>query len=230
MRRHIIALTLLASTGCGSHDRPLETPVVVTAPTPTPRGTKPLVDPPYAIISDEDEGTARRRVEVNLKEKVTPEVLREIALEVKSKEGRQHERTAIFYYVPVEFPELAGQPWASTHFMPALEVKILGLSKEEEDTMRKIPLDHEGNRIGAWLPDDHYKTLDLIYEQEGVIKIAELRSATERSDSDMTEIPSETGRSFVKVKGSNIYGVDPAGNLRIFNAQGQVISAAKPMR
>jgi hypothetical protein len=155
---------------------------------------------------------------------------REIALEVKSREERPHERTAIFYYLPVGFPELAGQPWAYTHFKPALDVKILGLSKEEEDSMRKIPLDHKGKRIGAWLQDNQYKTLDLIYDEDGAIKIVEIRSPTERSDSDMKELPSTTGRRFEKFKGNNIYDVDYAGNLRIFNAEGQVLSAARPMR
>jgi hypothetical protein len=232
MRRHAIALTLLASIGCGSRDQAVvpQLPVAVTAPVPTPHDASPLVDPPYTITSDVDEGPERRLVDVNLNKKVTSEVLREIALEVKAKEKRQHERTDISYYLPTEFPEIAGLRWASTRFNPSLDVKILGLSKEEEDAIRKLPLDHKGKRIGAWLPNDQYKTLDLIYEQEGVVKIAEIRSATERSDSDMKELSSEAGRSFVKVKGSNIYEIDHVGNLRISNAQGQVFSAAKPMR
>lgn len=149
---------------------------------------------------------------------------------MKAKEERQHERTAIFYYLPAVLPELAGQAWATTHFKPTLEVKILGLSEQEEAEMRKLPLDHKGKRIGAWLPDDQYKTLDLIYEQDGAVKIAEIRSATERSDSTMTELPSLNGRRFMKARGSNYYDVDYAGNLRISNAVGQVISAAKPIR
>ena len=231
MPRHILTLALLALTGCGQEAE--QQAVLIenegeTAPAPNPRDANP--PSPYTITSDVDEGPERRRVDVKLKEKVTPEVLREIALEVKAKEKRRHERTDISYYLPVGFPEIAGVAWASTRFNPSPDVKILGLSKEEEDALRKIPLDHKGKRIGAWLPDDQYKTLDLIYEQEGVIKIAEIRSATERSDSDMTELSSETGRSFVKAKGSNIYGVDHAGNLRISNAQGQVFSAAGPMK
>ncbi len=223
MTRQILAFAVLASIGCEQGAEPI-------APPAAPRNSKIPVEAPYKIISDRDEGPARREVEINLNKKMTTDALREIALEVKSKEERRHERTVIFYYLPVEFPEIAGMPWASTHFHPALDVKILGFSKEEEDAMRKIPLDHKGTRIGAWLLDAQYKTLDVIYEHEGTVKIAEIRSATERSDSDMTELSSKTGRSFAKVKGSNIYEVDQAGNLRISNAQGQVISAAKPMR
>ena len=225
MTRQILAFALLASIGCDQEAEPQ--PI---APPAAPRKAKISVEAPYSIISDRDEGPARREVEVNLNKKMTPDALRKIALEVKSKEERQHERTAIFYYLPVEFPELAGEPWASTHFKPALEVKILGLSTEEEDAMRKIPLDHKGKRIGAWLQDNQYKTLDLIYDEDGAIKIAEIRSPSERSDSAMIELPSTTGRRFRKVNGINIYDVDYAGNLRISNAEGKVFSAAKSMR
>ena len=225
MTRQILAFALLTSIGCDQEAEPQ--PI---APPAAPRNAKIPVEAPYSIISDRDEGPARREVEVNLNKKMTPDALRKIALELKSKEERQHERTAIFYYLPVEFPEVAGEPWASTHFKPALEVKILGLSTEEEDAMRKIPLDHKGKRIGAWLQDNQYKTLDLIYDVDGAIKIAEIRSPIERHDSDMIELPSTTGRRFRKVNGINIYDVDYAGNLRISNAEGKVFSAAKLMR
>jgi hypothetical protein len=225
MTRQILAFALLASIGCNQEAEPQS-----IAPPAAPRNAKIPVEAPYSIISDKDEGPVRREVEVNLNKKVKPDALREIALEVKSREERPHERTAIFYYLPVEFPELAGEPWASTHFKPALEVKILCLSTEEEDAMRKIPLDHKGKRIGAWLQDNQYKTLDLIYDEDGVIKIAEIRSRIERSDSVMIELPSTTGRRFRKVNGINIYDVDYAGNLRISNAEGKVFSAARSMR
>jgi hypothetical protein len=224
MTRHaVFALALLTSIGCGSR----QDAEPQAASIPPARNPKIPVEVPYRIESDVDEGPARRAVDVKLNKKVTPEVLREIALEVKAREERPHERTAIFYYLPVVFPELAGQPWASTHFKPGLEVKILGPSQQEEEAMR---LDHKGKGIGAWLQDNQYKTLDLIYDEDGAIKIAEIRSPTERSDSDMIEVPSSGGRRFQKVKGSNFYDIDPFGNLRISNPEGQVISAAKPMR
>jgi hypothetical protein len=234
--RPSLALALLFASpliGCGSGDQDAApgkvAPVKSDVPAPAPRKVEIRAEGPYTITSDLDEGPKMRRVDVKLKKKVTPEVLREIALEVKAKGERPHERTIIFYYLPVEFPEIAGQAWATTHFLPALEVKILALSQQEEDALRSIPLDHKGKRIGAWLQDNQYKTLDLIYD-DGAIKLAEFHSPTERSDSVMNELPTESGRSFSKVKGTNIYHVDDAGNLRISNAQGQVFSASKPIK
>jgi hypothetical protein len=229
-RHNFLALALLALTGCGSHQE-AERQTAVIPPT---RNAQIPLDAPYQITSDGDEGPVRRLVEVKLKRKVSPEVLREIALEVKAKEERPHERTVIFYYLPVEFPELAGQPWASTHFKPALDVKILGLTKQEEDTMRSIRLDHKGKRIGAWLPDNQYKTLDLIYDEDGAIKIAEISSPTARSDSDMIEMPGFDLRLMSSM--NEISGMPPEGrnlivvatvskelHIRIFDSNGKTV-------
>ncbi len=227
IRRTFLAIAVLASlSGCGGRQESKRQAALI----PPARNPKIPVEVSYPIISDVDEGPVRRLVDVKLNMKVPPEVLREIALEVKAKEERQHERTVIFYYLPVAFPELAGLPWASTHFKPDLDVEILGLSKREEDSMRSMRLDHKGKRIGAWLQDNQYKTLDLIYDEDGAIKIAEIWSPTARSDSAMIEMPTTTGRRFKKVQGSDIYDVDPDGNLRISNAEGKVFSASKPLR
>jgi hypothetical protein len=188
MTRHtLLALALLTSIGCGRRQQAEPE----TASIPPASNPEIPVEAPYTIIVDRDGDPARREVEVKLNKKVTAQVLREIALEVKSKEERRHERTAIFYFLPAEFPELAGQPWAYTHFKPALDFKILGLTQQEEDAMRKIPLEHKGKRIGAWLQDNQYKTLDLIFDEDGAIVIAEIRSPTERSEAYMNELPSE---------------------------------------
>jgi hypothetical protein len=227
MIRHAFFLVaLLTSIGCNNRDE--AKPQI--APIPPPKVPKIQPESSYSIRSDTDESPVRRAVDVELKTKVAPEVLRKIALEIKSKEERPHERTAIFYYLPTPFPELAGVPWASTHFRPDVDVKILGLTQQEEDKMRSLPLDHKGKRIGAWLQDNQYKTLDLIYEEDGAVKIAEFQLPAERADSDMIETPSPNGRRFRKVKGSNIYEVDQSGNLRIFNTEDQLISASKPMK
>jgi hypothetical protein len=229
-RLTVFAIALLTLIGCDSSEEagPLAAGPKAAAKPVTGQAKKPVA-PLYTIISDEDVSPVRRAVDVKIYSKVTPEVLREIALKVKAREERPHERTAIFYYLPVDFAELSGLPWASSHFNPEVKVKILGLSKEDEDRLRSMKLEHKGKRIGAWLQDNQYKSLDLIYEVDGVIKIAEIRSPTERSDSDMVEMPTTKGRSFRKVKGSNHYDVDSFGNLRISNIEGQVISAAKPI-
>ena len=225
-RPTLFALGLLTAVGCGG--RPEAKPPA--APTPPAGSPKAPGEPSYAISSDVDESPVRRVVEVKLAGKVTPEVLRQIALEVKAREERPHERTVIFYYLPAAFPGLAGEPWASTHFTPGLKVEIMGLSAVEEGTLRALRIDHQGRRIGAWLQDNQYKTLDLIYDENGTIKIAEITSPTSRVDTNMIEMPTLSGRRFRKVKGSNLYEVDLEGNLRIFNADEQLISAAKPIR
>jgi hypothetical protein len=240
--RSAVALLLLSPfIGCESRypapvpetsvktDVPAPAPSTPKTPGPTPRYPKTTTGESYRITSDAEEGPSRRLVEVKLDKKVTLEALREISLAVKAREERPHERTVIFYYLPVEFPEIDGLAWAAAYFKPGLEVKILGLSDQEEDALRHLPLDHKGKRIGAWLQDNQYKTLDLIYD-DGGIKIAEIQSPTARTDSGMIELSSPNGRRFKKINGTNIYNIDHRGNLRISNGEGKVISAAKPMK
>lgn len=61
--------------------------------------------------------------------RVSPEVLREIALDVKSREKKQYERTFIFIYLPEKIPGGKKMTWATCHFNPTLEVRMLGLDQ-----------------------------------------------------------------------------------------------------
>src|SRR5437588_13094114 len=93
---------------------------------PMPESSPPRnipVEVSYPIIRDEDEYnplSKKRMVDVRLNTKVSKEVLREIALAVKSTEKRQYERTFIFYYLPGE-----DRPWATSHFNPTLQATTL---------------------------------------------------------------------------------------------------------
>ncbi|QDT94253.1 hypothetical protein [Gimesia algae] len=65
----------------------------------------------------------KRSLVVFLDGKVSEERLREIALELKSKETRSYERTFIVYLLP-GMKENEGA-WATTHFDPDLKIDIL---------------------------------------------------------------------------------------------------------
>ena len=69
----------------------------------TIRPRKIPIEVSYPIVEDQSERT-KRNVRVRLNMKVTEDVLREIALEVKGQARRQYERTFIFYEVPSRIP------------------------------------------------------------------------------------------------------------------------------
>jgi hypothetical protein len=222
-------LLILPLIGCGNLDQPATAP---EATKPVARNTKIPVEVSYPIIKDEDEvgpDYSKRMVEVRLNMRVSKEVLREIALDVKGQEKRQYERTFIFFYLPKEVYGVQDHTWATGHFNPTLDVTIHGLTKEEEQALRKMPITHAGKRIGAWLLD-FSRCIVLIYEDAGIIKNADIFPKGDRFDDEMVELPSQKGRRFT-IEGSNeIHEIDESGTLRLYDEDNTVFAAALPLK
>ena len=102
---------------------------------PTP-DSQPIQEPTipddmsYSIIDSTAIAGIKRSLDVRLNKRVTEDTLRAIALKLKSQDSRDYDRTFITYYLPGM--TVGAGAWATTHFTPDLEVKILGLSTEEE--------------------------------------------------------------------------------------------------
>lgn len=91
---------------------------------------KPSVASAYRILGEETSGRERRTVSVRLAEKVTADVLRRIAYEIRDAAPVHYERTFILYYLPDASTDRPA--WASTHFRPELEVAIRGTTLEQD--------------------------------------------------------------------------------------------------
>ena len=84
-------------------------------------------------------------LDVRLNQKVSQDVLRAIALELKSNDSRQYDRTFIVYYLPAMNVDSGG--WATTNFNPTLDVRILGLTAHFNVRFRCCPTEGGDNRI-----------------------------------------------------------------------------------
>ena len=230
----VASLLLLSQAGCSDRQSvAVAEPVVTPAPPPQRKPNLPT-EASYSTIKDGEEYnsfTQKRMVELRLNKRVSPEVLREIALEVKAKERHQYQRTFIWVYLPEPLPGVKGALWATCHFDPTLNVDRTGMTKEEEDAMRAIKFDLPGKRIGEWLMDTQYGGwLVVIFEDRGKLKVAETHSSPEPFISEMVEIKAESGRQFKKVVGSEIYAVDESRSLRVYNSTGNVFAGAMPLK
>jgi len=236
----VVACMLSAiQMGCGSsgQDKPTDEPgqAALAIPSTTPmRSSKIPIEVSYPIIRDEEEYnqfSKKHMVDVRLNMKVSPEVLREIALEVKANEKRQYERTFVFIYLPEQSSGVKNDPWATCHFNPTLDVNILGLTKEDEAALRSLKLDVPGTKIGAWLIDVQFVGhVAVLYEEGSRVKLADFTTGGGRFDSEMIELPSEIGRRFKKVNGSEIYAVDDSGILRMYNSDNKAFAGALPLK
>lgn len=109
--------------------------------------------PTYKIIGENTEDPfykqrIKRSVDVRLAGKVSEGVLRTIAMKIKNADPNSYQRTFICYYLPGETVNKGC--WATTHFDPDLEVRILGLSIEQEKTLKERPQNSSRKLIATW--------------------------------------------------------------------------------
>jgi len=108
-------------------------------------------DVSYSVISSRiiPRVINNRSLEIRISRRVPQDVLRAIALKIKSEDSRTYERTMIAYYLPGM--TVGSGAWATTHFNPSLEVRILGLSAEAEESLRNQKVTGRREVMGTWL-------------------------------------------------------------------------------
>lgn len=106
------------------------------------------------------------------------------------------------------------------------------MTKEEEESLRKLTIEFRGKKVGSWLIDAPYAGgyIALIYEDSGTVKLAQVVPNGERFDEDMSELKSQRGRRFKKIAGGDLYDVDEAGVLRIIGRDNKVVEVGIPLK
>lgn len=123
MIKYIVILALfLVYAGCGSDSKEKQSVV-----------EKNLITTPYTITEDIHKRDIKRSVTVLLYAKPSKEELKKIALKIFKSDSASYARTFISYYLNDNSKDYGY--WATTHFNPSLEVKILGLSDEGEKSL-----------------------------------------------------------------------------------------------
>ena len=127
MKNLLYSLVLFIAVGCGSD---LNIPKDVT----------------WEITEEKaNEALSKDNITILLNKKVDESVLKEIALHIKESRPK-YNKLWIFYHIP-DMTE--GMAWATTHFTPGLEVKILGsTSTQDENTAKAETI--EGEILGKW--------------------------------------------------------------------------------
>lgn len=232
--RHLAAIVTALSfftVACGNSSQPENSQSSVGAPSAAP----------YTVINTSARPGIKRTIDVRLKRKELEGTLRVIANKLKSQDARKYDRTFISYYLPGM--EVGSGAWATTHFDPDLEVRILGPTEAEgRIVIRRLAekqLERNREVIGRWLDHDP-SGRDSIHNLGGRITI--FRSAGkiffEQNFKDggtyKTELvwnrESPAGRRFDKVKRSRagdhwIIGHD--GNLQAHDDQGLISTSKK---
>jgi hypothetical protein len=186
-------------------------------------------DVSYSVIQADIVLGIRKSIDVRLTKKVSEATLRAIALELKAGDSRLYDRTFIVYYLP-DMPVGAGG-WATTHFDPGLEVRILGLAEEAERVDAVAAAISTREDIGRWL-DERSGSQIVMYRDRGILYVERYFSDGSVLKEELVETTSQLGRRFESKGGSSLGGhwvIDRTGALQIRDNVG-LISKAKPVK
>lgn len=103
----------------------------------------------YTVLEDEKLGRIKRSVELLLAERIEVADLERLAHEIRDGDQTKYERTFIGWRVVGD--DLEGMYWASTHFDPDLDVKIIGPTAAEYAYLRTLNPVVFGVEQGSWI-------------------------------------------------------------------------------
>lgn len=213
-----------SSGGSSGYSSPSNKPSPAHAPAP---GIS--ADVTYSIIDSDTFLDYKRSLDVRLNKKVSEETLRAIALKLKAQDSRNYERTFICYYLPDM--EVGAGAWATTHFNPNLDVRILGLTAEQEETLKQQPDDPSREVIGSWLDESPFIGSRItIFRQNGKLFIENTYKDGSSGKKEIVEKLSGKDRTFRRKEGSSVgefYLIDNQGNLQMWDEEGIISTARK---
>ena len=98
------------------------------------------------IIETDKLGDVKKSLTIRAQAQLSKGELEELALYLRS-QNKNYERLFIAYYLPDM--KINTGAWATTHFTPSLEIKILGVTTDEKKVIIEVDLP-SGEIIGKW--------------------------------------------------------------------------------
>ncbi len=186
-------------------------------------------DVSYSIIDSSALPGIKRSVDVRLNKKVSERILRAIARKLKSQDSRDYDRTFIAYYLPGM--AVGAGAWATTHFNPDLEVRILGLTAEEEEKLLAEPAPANREIIGRWLDERPFIGSRItIFHEDGKLFIEHMFKDGSSLKNELVEKKSALGRRFDELEGSSFgdhWVLVSNGNLQVRDNEGLISTFKK---
>ena len=186
-------------------------------------------DVSYTIISSAVTPGFKKTLDIRLNRKVPEEVLRTIATQLKNSDQHNYERTFIVYYLPgMKVGSLA---WATSHFDPDLQVRIIGVSSDQEEFLLSKTAHPAGIRIGRWMEEGALAGIIIIYREGGETFLERNFKDGSSVREEVVERPSPGGRRFeIRAPSSDdgaYYVIDKNGNLQLRDIQGVINNSKK---
>ena len=178
----------------------------------------------YTVIEKSNMGSIKSSVSIRLEKKVSRDFLHQLAFKLRESEPRKYDRMFIAYYLPGMTP--GSGAWATSHFNPNLEVKILGTTIEEEKALKNDSKGSSGEFIGEWIDESPYVGAKYTFLRRND-KILMIRKFKDGSGSEKEMVQKkQSGRLRFEEKGGNDFGeyylIDSNGNMGIYDNAGLI--------
>jgi len=122
--------------------------LVIGSFVPDAERPRPQAPTPYQIIDSSRVGDAKCSLDIRLEHRLNEPELQPLALYIQGQHASGCQRVFLSYYLPGM--EVGAGGWATTHFNPNLDVKILGLTVEEAGARPPLP---DGELVGRWISE-----------------------------------------------------------------------------
>ncbi len=180
----------------------------------------------YKIRSDEKNRDIKRAVEVDLKERITEQQIKNIANNIKLNDSTKYQRTFILFYIP----EVTDSAWALATFDPNLVIKLIGSSKAEHEKLAAKSKSVEGNVLGQWNANWGFEYKVIIEEKEGKILMHNIFADSEQKPEELMVINVNGKKAYQDEVGKDhgeYYIINKDGDLEHWSKNGNYYTAPK---
>jgi len=174
----------------------------------------------YTIIEDNKKRNIRRAVTVRLAHKVSKKDLIQIAKRIKNADRVKYKRTFIEYLLPGMVIGMG--LWARTDFDPTLEVKIRGLTLEDQKALISKMTTKRSDEIGSWISECCPPGIITIYKKKGAFFLERNFADGSKSEEKVIRKLSSRGVQFLIINSSSgdYYLIDKSHNLQDRDKEG----------
>ena len=183
---------------------------------------------PYEIIGRDRIGNTRCSFDVRLEERAPESSIRNIAEEIKRREAEECERIFIVHYLPGM--EVNAGAWATSHFTPNLEVRIMGQTVEQANSAPPLL---DGEVVGRWRRDVlPAGWLTIVRRDDQLIArwdylAGDYLTDGSNSENSLDESQLPDGRLRFEDQGENAFGeyyiVETDGRIGLYDEDGQIL-------
>ncbi|OGE83037.1 MAG: hypothetical protein A2Y39_07045 [Candidatus Delongbacteria bacterium GWF2_40_14] len=181
----------------------------------------------YSVIQRNSVPNIKVTIDIRLEKKVDKVFLNEFALYLKKNEKVKHKNMFICYYLP-DMTVGAGA-WATTHFNPNLDVRILGMTIEQESKFTPDKLNSDSEIIGRWKDESPLVGAFItIFKRNNQIFLSKKYIDGSKSEIEIIQ-KKQSGKIKYQEKLENRFGtyylIEKNGDLSVYDNDGFITSA-----